>query len=217
VHRGRHGGTGAPDGIRWSAGSRERRITSVFAFGQELSIRYPIEAMSHLWHLTLRDHRVAIYARMQLALCVRAASRDAQRLRLAVSIMHRQLEHLVTDHADDPRRRLQAARTVAQVLRYRPIKKNPPLTLRILRVTPEQTTRVGRLWAEVLRCWDLRADALDELRETSEWLAEDDESDAFVQLTETIRGNVSRTEWEWLCRDGGIPAWTAPRTVEVVA
>jgi hypothetical protein len=106
---------------------------------------------------------------------------------------------------------------VAQALGYRPNKQIPPLTLRIVRLGSDPPARLGQMWAEVLRCWDLRADALDELRDTSEWLADDGESAAFVPLTEAIRANVSRAEWEWLCRDGGIPAWTAPRTAEVVA
>jgi hypothetical protein len=202
--------------IAWST-SREQRITAVLAFGQELSVRYPVEALSRLWHLTLRDQRVALYARMQLALCARNASRDPGRLRLAVSVLFRQLEHLLAEYADDPQRRLRGARTVAQALGYRPNKQIPPLTLRIVRLGSDPPARLGQMWAEVLRCWDLRADALDELRDTSEWLADDGESAAFVPLTEAIRANVSRAEWEWLCRDGGIPAWTAPRTAEVVA
>jgi hypothetical protein len=202
--------------IAWST-SRERRITAVLAFGQELSVRYPVEALSRLWHLTLRDQRVALYARMQLALCARNASRDPGRLRLAVSVLFRQLEHLLAEYADDPQRRLRGARTVAQALGYRPNKQIPPLTLRIVRLGSDPSARLGRMWAEVLRCWDLRADALDELRDTSEWLADDRESAAFVPLTEAIRANVSPPEWEWLCRDGGIPAWTAPTTAEVVA
>jgi hypothetical protein len=191
---------------QWSDGNREQRMTAAFAFGQALSSHYPVESMSYLWYLTLRDRRVALYARTQFAALVHAVSTNEQRLRLALSIIERQLAHLATGHGDEGPFMNAALRTVAEVLATTH-REDIPLTLHVLRRLPDQVLRVGALWGEVLRSWELRAEALDALRAVSAGITTDDEARAFGGLSDGIRGRVGVAEWRWLCRDGGIAAW----------
>jgi hypothetical protein len=201
----------------WFDGNREQRMTAAFAFGQALSSHYPVESMSYLWHLTLRDQRVALYARIQFAALVQAVSPDEQRLRRALSIVERQLAHLTTTHGDEGPIMNAALRTIAEILAVTHREEDIPLTLHVLRHLPDQVPRAGALWAEVLRSWELRADALDALRATFVKLTSSAEEAAFGRLSDAIRGRVSVAEWKWLCRDGDIAAWTeTPLQPEVV-
>ncbi|MHA6627852.1 hypothetical protein ACU61A_20640 [Pseudonocardia sichuanensis] len=194
--------------MRWFDGNREQRMTAAFAFGQALSSHYPVESMSYLWHLTLRDQRVALYARTQFAALVHAVSPDAQRLRRALSIEEKQLAHLAATNGDEGPLMNAALRTVAEILAVIYRDEDIPLTLHILRHLPDKAPEAGALWAEVLRSWELRADALDTLRATFVKLTTDEEAHAFGELSDAIRGRVGVAEWRWLCRDGGIAAWT---------
>jgi len=201
--------------VRWAGGTRRRKLTAALSFGQTLGRVFPVQAMSYLWYLALREQPVSRPARNQFAVLVRAASRDDDRIRRALSIVDWQLEQVLLDQAHDERLIGKALETVSAVLSV-DLPNEESLTQHVLRRLPDQIRRVGSLWAEVMRSWEHRDSALSHLRATHDAL-DSEGAVQFAALGETVQQRLAPVEWQWVCRDLALEAWKPTRHPEVAA
>lgn len=192
--------------IRWAHGTQQQRITAVYAFSLGLSISEPRQAINRLWHLTLSDIVVARYARAHLVALARDTAGIGTRRRVLKVVKH-QLGYLIAALHDDDPRIGRALTSVEQILAVRTA-NDTPLTVQVLDADPGQAERLGPLWAHVLRSWQHRATALDELHVAYTRLTEP----SAAALGAAIHGRLSPMEWRWLCRDLGIELRTGTGT-----
>jgi hypothetical protein len=201
--------------VRWAGETRRRKVAAALSFGQTLGRVFPVQAMSYLWYLALREHQVSRPARNQFAALVRAASRDDDRIRRALSIVDWQLEQVLLDQAHDERLIGKALETVSAVLSV-DLPNEESLTQHVLRRLPDQIRRVGSLWAEVMRSWEHRDSALSHLRATHDAL-DSEGAIQFAALGETVQQRLAPAEWQWVCRDLALESWKPTRYPEVAA
>jgi hypothetical protein len=192
--------------IAWSRGRPRLRIVAAMAFGQSLSRVFPVEAVSHLWWLCFGNPVVAKSACRQFAALVWAAPWNDGQVRRVLSIVAWQLEQQLLHQGYRDKRIGQAIEAVSTILSA-PLADGGTVTLHVLRRLPSQLVLLGMLWAEVLRSWPHRGDGLVTLREAYDAL-EPTGAGAFTDLGEVVRQHVSPPEWQWLCRDLAVTAWT---------
>jgi hypothetical protein len=193
--------------ISWSAGKPRLRIVAAMAFGQSLSRVFPVEAMSHLWYLCFGNAVVATAARRQFAALVRAAAHDDDQVRRVLRVVEWQLEQQLSGRCYQDKDIGQAIEAVSAILAAQ-LADDTTLTLHVLRRLPPQISRLGKLWAEVLRSWPHRVEGLDTLRAAHDGLEPPERAEAFTELGAAVRQHVSPPEWDWMCRDLGVAAWT---------
>jgi hypothetical protein len=201
----------AEDALRlaagWSSRSPRLQVVAAMAFGQALGRRFPVESVSYLWYLCLGNAAVANAARKQFVALVRIDPEDG-RIRLLLSIVGWQLEQLLQPAASTEGRIGQAIDMVRALLTAE-LADGVRVTPHVLRRIPDQIQRLGALWAEVLRSWPHRADALDVLHAAYDALEPAERDAPFVELGEAVQAHLSASEWAWVCRDLDIPLWTA--------
>jgi hypothetical protein len=195
--------------ILWASGIPRKRITAAYAFSLGLSVSEPRQAISRLWHLTLRDAVVAIYARAHLVALTWDIARAGTRPHV-LAVAEDQLSYLVNARPDDDPLIGRALTNVERILTVRTV-KDTPLTAQVLAADPGQAERLGLLWAHLLRSWRHRASALDELHAAYTRL--DDPTPA--ALGTAIHRQMSPMQWQWLCRDLGFELRTeVPEVLE---
>jgi hypothetical protein len=191
------------------AGPR-RAATAAMALGGPLGIRYPWEALNHLWSLALRAAEVSDVARTAMALLLQTTEVNPESGVTVLRFLRAALDKLLIfppEPGERPNRRhhkqvRKALYVVLTVLSVRTEESSESMTAVVLRVLPQETSKLGGLWAEVLRSAPHRAEAIDALFQTLTTLgARDDHVDAVATLGEAIRDHLSKEECHLLHRD----------------
>lgn len=190
--------------IGWCTNSGQRRaVTAALAFALGLGTVYPAEAISRLWHLSLRGLPVSSWARLSLAALVRltAADDSGKRLRRAMSIVLRQLHHLLDTRPHDYRGIEKAMTAVSEVLSEEAPDSEGSLTLFVLRQQPELIPHVGELWAHVLTSFPHRGEAIEQLRSTFDRMHGVKDAAVVQRLGDAVRAHMDLDQWNRLRRE----------------
>ncbi|TQM08982.1 hypothetical protein [Pseudonocardia kunmingensis] len=193
--------------VGWLHNSPRLQVAAAMAFGQTLGRSFPVEALSYLWYLCLGNAAVANASRKQFVALVRIDPDDS-RMRLLLSILDWQLKQVLQLDAATESRIGRAIDTVCALLTAE-LSYGVRVTPHVLRHIPDESRRLGALWAEVLRSWPHRADALDALRDAHNALQPAERDAPFAELGDALQAHLSASEWAWVCRDLGIPLWPA--------
>lgn len=152
--------------IRWSDRAGERRAaTAAVALGGELGIRYQIEALRWLWHLSARSELIRKVACRSIAALFAASIEDPTSATTVLRFIQRELNRHGTSRPGFRRSRL-ALDTVLAVLDTRRADLAEPVAAVVLRRQSNNVLVLGALWAEVLRSASHRKLAIDALRDT---------------------------------------------------
>lgn len=211
--------------VRWTRNAGTRRAaTAAMAFGSELGIRYQPEALSWLWYLVLRNEAVSRTARTSLGDLFRASVDDPASATTVLRYLNGALRQLLHQGAGRPEHGSftdhlrKATSAVFAVLSTRPHGSAESMTAIVLRTLPANAPVLGQLWAEVLRSWRHRNNAIDELRAVLDTMLGDEESLRAVRtFGAAVRAHLSDEESRLLRRDLGHvlsrPDSTAPRAL----
>ncbi|HEX5402709.1 MAG TPA: hypothetical protein VFX16_10460 [Pseudonocardiaceae bacterium] len=195
--------------VSWTSNAGTRRAaTAAMAFGAELGVRYPSDALSWLWYLALRNEAVSKTARLSLGALLSTALDDATGTTTILRYLDRALRQLITDGVNRPEHGTytshvrKATLTVLTALMATQGDSTDSTTAVILRTWPENAEVLGRLWAEVLRSWPHRTDAIDGLQAVFDAMRADDSSlDVVRQFGGAVRDQLTELECELLHRD----------------
>ncbi|HEX5121178.1 MAG TPA: hypothetical protein VFW65_38835 [Pseudonocardiaceae bacterium] len=192
-----------------NAGTR-RAATAAMAFGAQLGVRYPSDALSWLWFLALRNQAVSGVAAISLGGLLREAVVDETSTTTILRYLDRALHQLLTEGVNRPehgsytRHVRKATSTVLVALTLRLDESTESTTALILRAFPRNVEVLGLLWGEVLRSWPHRTKAIDGLRMVLDAMSSDDESLRVVgEFGAAVRGRLSDLECDLLHRDLG--------------
>lgn len=183
-----------------NAGSR-RAATSAMALGGPLGIRYPWEALNRLWGLALREDTVSAIARAAMALLLQATEVNPESGVTVLRFLRAAVDRLLMPTPDEKinrwhhRQVRKALKVVLTVLSVRAEESSEPMTAIILRILPGETSKLGGLWAEVLRSARHRGEAIDALcRILMTLSAREDHLNAVSALGEAIHDHLSKEE-----------------------
>lgn len=196
--------------ISWCSGAGTRRaVTAALAFGLELSVRYPVPSVSHLWNLALRSSLIAVYAGQALAALVRTTASERDGVDEVLRVVDKQMRNLL----DVRPARFERVRRGTEVIRDLLCATAPDgqgtVTEYLLRTHPDLAGRLGLLWAEVLCSRPHRHRAVLDLRKDLNRLEPDVDHAAVAAMGAAIRSRLAAEQWEWLRRDlpGGEWLW----------
>jgi hypothetical protein len=193
--------------LGWStdAGSR-RAVTAAMALGGPLGVRYPWESLNRLWGLALREDAASRIARSAMALLLQATEVNPESGVTVLRFLRAALDRLLLPSPEanrwHHRQVRRALKVVLIVLSARSAGSSEPMTAIFLRTLPGEASKLGGLWAEVLRSARHRGDAIDALcRILLTLSAREDHIDAVGLLGEAIRDHLSELECRLLYRD----------------
>ncbi|WP_214405704.1 hypothetical protein [Pseudonocardia lacus] len=187
--------------VRWARDSdQDRAVAATIAFGLRLGEVRPVQSVSRLWHLAVRDRLLSVYAGLYLGNLLRAAAGTPPRIRLVLSVTEFQIRYVRDAEVTSERVIGNALRALGTVLATE-VSERQPLTALVLRDLPDQVERLGRLWAAVLQSWENRTAALEHLRELFARLDGEAEQHAYDRLGVAVRGALDADEWLWTQRD----------------
>jgi hypothetical protein len=135
---------------------------------------------------------------------------DATGTTTILRYLDRALRQLITDGVNRPEHGTytshvrKATLTVLTALTATQGNSTDSTTAVILRTRPENAEVLGRLWAEVLRSWPHRTDAIDGLRAVFDAMRSDESSlDVVRQFGAAVRDQLTDLECDLLHRDLG--------------
>jgi hypothetical protein len=206
-----------------NAGPR-RATTAALAFAGELGIRFPSEALSWLWYLSMRAEAVNRVARSSLGQLCCFAVNDPESITTVLHYLQAALRRLIDEGAGRPEQGRfgahlrKATSTVFEVLTVKPLGSNEIVTSLILRTLPRNAACLGALWAEVLKSWPHRSEAIKELIGMVDVMRVDDDAIRVIaDFGEAVRAGLSADEVRLLREDINqrvAQSWTSvPSTV----
>ncbi|MGH3889537.1 MAG: hypothetical protein ACRDSZ_23750 [Pseudonocardiaceae bacterium] len=152
--------------IRWSNRAGERKAaTAAVAFGGELGIRYQIDALRWLWHLSARSELIRKIACRSVSALFAASIEDPTSATTVLRFIQRELNRDGQSRPGLRRSRL-ALDTVLAVLDTRRTDLAEPVAAVVLSRQSDNVLVLGSLWAEALRSASHRKLAIDALRDT---------------------------------------------------
>jgi hypothetical protein len=192
--------------LSWADGVGARRAAvAAMALGGPLGIRYLWEALNELWSLALRSEDVSMFARTAIALLLYSTEVNPDSGTTVLRFLRTALDALLD--SEEPgrwhhRQVRKAFRVVLMVLTIKPDRSSELMTTVVLRLLPAETSRVGSLWADVLRSAPHRGEAILGLCLILETLSADETHvDAVSRLGSAIGYHLSIEENRLLYRD----------------
>jgi hypothetical protein len=188
--------------VNWVRNAGQRRAaTAALAFGGELGMRFPSEALSWLWYLAMRGEAVSRVARSSMGELCCAAADDPESVATVLNYLSAALRRLIDDGSGRPEHGRfsshlrKATSTVYEVLTARPLGSAESVTALILRTLPDNAECLGQLWSEVLRSWSHRSDAIDELIRMLDVMRTDDTSKRVIgKFGTAVRARLTSEE-----------------------
>ncbi|NSL43050.1 hypothetical protein [Streptomyces sp. 8P21H-1] len=171
-----------------------RAVTTAMALTGRLGSLYRLEALNWLWFLTGRGERIAFAARRSLVLLLQTTEQEPDRALLTLRYARTRVESAERRSRD----RLDALRTVVQLLEADRLEGPGTVPSALLRQDPDSARHLGFLWTAVLLS-TFRHRAVQALCRTLLHLREDPAAtDAVRRLGEAMRVGTSSSQWNGL-------------------
>lgn len=187
--------------LTWArSGNRRQRMTAVAAFGGELGLRYPGEALRWLWHLSNGGPGIARASVQAIALLFGATAAGPSAGAVPTFLGDKLAKFTRSD--SNPATLARLLDIVLLVLNAKTPEGRAPAMAAFLREHSDQLDAVGTMWAEALISRPHRGRAIDALRETLRDLGADPGADELVRpLGDAIARALPDHEHHLLVRD----------------
>jgi hypothetical protein len=181
---------------RWiNGGDAARQWTAAMAFGDQLGVRFPLEAINKLWGLCAQASTATGNVAIALANLFTTLARDTPDAGMVLSVLSNKLERFGRPGGSTTLRSV-AISALSVVLGAHDYRTGRQSVLLHVSRSPDQVDTVARLWATALANRPTRLRAIESLRDALRDLAEHDEhaTAAVQRLGTALAGQMNELE-----------------------